>query len=275
MNLQQMANTSRRAITLNRCIHQIFFWAECKVRQKLLCVNKRGFCVCDTAVFAPKRKGHTMINILVKLVGGIVLFIFLLFFVGMCAAIFKGDTDESEPEKPVKVEATQEKPEANPAIKTNPKPKSEIEDALRNRNLDLMSLEELNALQDSLSEISDALWEKGLYDRAQEYSGPIATLGDVYIKKRNKQWDEDAKAMKELFFADGSYYPLVEATKRIMNDPRSFEHVRTTRKYLRSERKVQVKMFYRGKNVFGGVVLNCISAEFTAQGGFIKELSCE
>ena len=67
-----------------------------------------------------------MINFLAKLLGGIFVFIVLLFFVGMCAAIFTGDSDETEPEKPVKVEAIQtKKPSVKPA-QAKPKPKSLI-----------------------------------------------------------------------------------------------------------------------------------------------------
>lgn len=58
---------------------------------------------------------------------------------------------------------------------------------------------------------------------------------------------------------DGSNRELVKLVKSAMNDPKSFEHVET--RFIDRGNGLSLFMTYRGKNAFGGVVTNKISAE--------------
>lgn len=70
---------------------------------------------------------------------------------------------------------------------------------------------------------------------------------------------------------DGSYRPLEKLIKANMNDPKSYEHVKTTyRQVLSSEKKdfkpyAIVSTTFRGKNAFGGVVTNQVNAQVDLQ----------
>lgn len=66
---------------------------------------------------------------------------------------------------------------------------------------------------------------------------------------------------------DGSHYNLVKAVKANMNDPDSFEHIET--KYVDQNDQLLVIMKYRGRNGFGGVVTEKVSARFGIDGSFI------
>lgn len=58
---------------------------------------------------------------------------------------------------------------------------------------------------------------------------------------------------------DGSNRELVKLVKSAMNDPKSFEHVET--RFIDRGNGLSLFMTYRGKNAFGGVVTNKVSAE--------------
>lgn len=75
----------------------------------------------------------------------------------------------------------------------------------------------------------------------------------------------EAKARREQLIKaqfslwNGSHIKLTQAIKTSMNDPSSYEHVETTYIDPPGERLV-VTTTFRGKNAFGGVVLNTITA---------------
>ncbi len=58
---------------------------------------------------------------------------------------------------------------------------------------------------------------------------------------------------------DGSNRELVNLVKSAMNDPKSFEHVET--RFVDRGNSLSLFMTYRGKNAFGGIVTNKVSAE--------------
>lgn len=64
---------------------------------------------------------------------------------------------------------------------------------------------------------------------------------------------------------DGSNRGLIKAVKQSMNDPKSFEHVETRHWVLKND-TVIVKMTYRGKNAFGGVVTERVTATMLPDG---------
>ena len=64
---------------------------------------------------------------------------------------------------------------------------------------------------------------------------------------------------------DGSHIKLARRVKATMHDPDSFEHVRTT--YRDNGTLLYVTMEFRGKNAFGGKVLQTVNASIVASTG--------
>ena len=61
--------------------------------------------------------------------------------------------------------------------------------------------------------------------------------------------------------------------KENMNDPRSFEYISTDYKNMGTYYIVSTK--FRGKNAFGGKVVNTVTAEFDSNGNMIQILDYE
>lgn len=67
---------------------------------------------------------------------------------------------------------------------------------------------------------------------------------------------------------DGSCRPVVEAIKEKMNDAKSFEHIKT-KVFITDTENFQVEMKFRGKNAYGGMVINIVTATVTPDGKVI------
>ena len=70
---------------------------------------------------------------------------------------------------------------------------------------------------------------------------------------------------------DGSHETLTEKVKARMNDADSFEHIATT--YTEEEDHLLVKMRFRGKNAFGGKIINTVNAKVDMDGNVIEIIS--
>ena len=70
---------------------------------------------------------------------------------------------------------------------------------------------------------------------------------------------------------NGSHRGLTAVIKKSMNDPKSYEHVETT--YADKGDHLIVKTTFRGKNVFGGVVVNWIMAKADLDGNIIEVIA--
>ena len=81
-------------------------------------------------------------------------------------------------------------------------------------------------------------------------------------KQRQEQIDKGFSAW------NGSHLELTKYIKTIMNDPKSYEHVKTT--YSDQGDSLIVRATFRGKNAFGGVVVNWISAKCSIDGTIIE-----
>lgn len=81
------------------------------------------------------------------------------------------------------------------------------------------------------------------------------------IAKTQKEYEERKKAFEEKCLSswDGSHRELVELVEKSMNDPKSFEHNETRYKLFKDY--AVVIMSFRGKNAFGGTVLNSVTAK--------------
>ncbi|MDD4779152.1 MAG: hypothetical protein PHT02_00915 [Tissierellia bacterium] len=98
---------------------------------------------------------------------------------------------------------------------------------------------------------------------------PTPTLTPEEIEKANyKAWIE-----AQFSLWDGSNIYLVDLVKENMNDPKSFKHVET--RYKDNGDGITVYMKYRGKNAFGGLVLNEVIAKSDYKANTITILSNE
>lgn len=89
----------------------------------------------------------------------------------------------------------------------------------------------------------------------EEYNKYLAESKKEERKGKYTEW------VKNQFSAwDGSHVELVKQVKEAMNDPHSFEHVDTTYIEDNDYKTLTIQMKYRGKNGFGGVITNTVSA---------------
>lgn len=80
---------------------------------------------------------------------------------------------------------------------------------------------------------------------------------------------ERKKKIKLQFSAwDGSHRGLEQIIKKTMNDSDSYDHVETI--YWDMKKHLVVKTTFRGKNVFGGVVVNWVKAKSDMDGNIIE-----
>jgi hypothetical protein len=86
---------------------------------------------------------------------------------------------------------------------------------------------------------------------AEEVQPDSATLRRQSIEAQFSAWD-------------GSHIAVTRSIKKSMNDPKSYDHVETT--YADRGDYIQVRTRFRGKNAFGGVVINTVNAKVSLQG---------
>lgn len=67
---------------------------------------------------------------------------------------------------------------------------------------------------------------------------------------------------------DGSHYGLTKEIKKSMHDPKSYDHVKTT--YRDNGDHLVVTTVFRGKNLFGGVIQNSVTAKVDLNGNVIE-----
>lgn len=86
-----------------------------------------------------------------------------------------------------------------------------------------------------------------------------------YLSERQRRVEKQFSAY------DGSHRNLKIAVKETMNDPDSFEHVRT--EYNDRGDHLVVKMTFRGANAFGGKVINNITVMTSLDGDILEVIS--
>jgi len=84
--------------------------------------------------------------------------------------------------------------------------------------------------------------------------------------------EQRVETIEEQFSAwDGSHMELTKNIKASMNDPKSYEHVKTV--YEDRGEYLIVETTFRGKNAFGGMVINTVRAKASLSGEVIEILS--
>ena len=103
----------------------------------------------------------------------------------------------------------------------------------------------------------------------------IVVVLSVIFGESNKSVEQIRdEQVQELFFADGQNYQVVQAVKKSMNDPDSFEHIET--KHVdNGSGDVAITMMFRGKNAFGGKVVNRAVAMVSPESGAVTSLAIE
>lgn len=97
----------------------------------------------------------------------------------------------------------------------------------------------------------------------------VVAVFSSYQEQPPKSPEEFRKERIEKKFSswDGSHYGLTKLIKEAMNDPKSFEHVKTV--YIDKGDYLKVKTTYRCKNAFGGIVKNWVWAKVDLEGNVI------
>ncbi len=101
----------------------------------------------------------------------------------------------------------------------------------------------------------------------------IGSSTDSEKKSAPKSKQELRKEQIEKSFSawDGSHRGLTNIIKQSMNDPGSYEHVKTV--YWDKGNHLIVQTTFRGKNAFGGLVVNWIKAKVDLDGNVIKVIA--
>lgn len=105
-------------------------------------------------------------------------------------------------------------------------------------------------------------------------SPSVQTAQDVAEMKNKKVEEkvEDRRAQLEQHFDpwDGSHTELRKMIEASMNDPDSYEHVET--RYNDNGATLLVQTKFRGRNVFGGMILETVVADTDAVTGKVLEI---
>ena len=86
-------------------------------------------------------------------------------------------------------------------------------------------------------------------------------------KPKTKEEIRKDKLLKHFSSWDGSHINLTKMIKQSMNDPSSYDHDKTV--YWDNGDHLIVKTTFRGKNAFGGVVVNWVKAKTDLSGNVI------
>lgn len=95
---------------------------------------------------------------------------------------------------------------------------------------------------------------------------PVPTSAEDAAAAKYKAWVD-----AQFSFWDGHHTALVDLLKEHLNDPKSFEHVKTT--YTDNGDSLTIFMTYRAKNAFGGLVLQNVTATADYATNTIKIIS--
>lgn len=105
--------------------------------------------------------------------------------------------------------------------------------------------------------------------KKKDYDYTMKTVkAGIKEKEAFQELQDNLEKFKSQFSPwNGSNMYLVQQVKQIMDDPHSFEHVNTSWYVdVKNHSIIHVQMTFRGKNVFGALVLNQIKAKMDANG---------
>lgn len=86
--------------------------------------------------------------------------------------------------------------------------------------------------------------------------------------QNKQQITREEKIQNQFSLWDGSHRNLEKLIKKTMNDPKSYKHVETV--YWDKGDHLIIKTTFRGKNVFGGMVINWVTAKVDYDGNVMS-----
>lgn len=144
-------------------------------------------------------------------------------------------------------------------------------------------MEQTNYLLTQLKKIPTSKYKnnKELYEKLvmlhpgnQKYKNKVAFYSEKIIKAEQALVASKArekKIMSQFSQWDGSHHNLELFIKKLMDDPSSYEHDKTT--FGDRGDYILVKTIYRGKNGYGAIVRNSITATVSLDGKILQILS--
>jgi len=96
----------------------------------------------------------------------------------------------------------------------------------------------------------------------------VMSVISVNTDKSSKPLTRTERIEKQFSGWDGRHMKLARQVKTSMNNPKSFEHVKTT--YVDHGDYLNVVVMYRGENLFGGVVTNSVIARVSLDGEILE-----
>ena len=99
----------------------------------------------------------------------------------------------------------------------------------------------------------------------------VQNAESIFIPTTQKKETRTQILDKQFSSWDGSHPGLLQRIKNSMNDPDSYDHVKTI--YWDKVDHLIVQTTFRGKNAFGGIVLHSVKAEVDLSGNVLKILS--
>jgi hypothetical protein len=168
---------------------------------------------------------------------------------------------DGKPEKAIMLLSKYQK--VNDADLSNIRDHATVESILINlKKLPVEKYRENLALYNQLTALRPE--EKSFQDKVSFYQGKVNAENGAKAKKEARE-----KELASAFSAwDGSHKTLERYVISNMNDPDSYEHVET--KYIDKGDHLVLITRFRGKNGFGGTVVNSISAKAKLSGEIIE-----
>jgi len=111
-------------------------------------------------------------------------------------------------------------------------------------------------------------WVSSKYLMNKPYSEKKMKMKEIEKNEKIAKENRRKKVENQFSAWDGSHVGLVRYVKNDMNDASSFEHVDT--RYRDEGNKLFVVMKFRGKNAFGALILNTISARVDFSGNVLE-----
>lgn len=107
-------------------------------------------------------------------------------------------------------------------------------------------------------------------DSIKELLTNVISQKKDHLKSAKTYWRRD-KINDQFSEYDGRHYILVSLVKDNMNDPGSFEHVKTDwGNHKEDSNKIVIYMEFRGKNAFGALVKNNVTAIADLEGNVLE-----
>ncbi|WP_188457691.1 hypothetical protein [Psychroflexus planctonicus] len=138
---------------------------------------------------------------------------------------------------------------------------------LKKKYLNHSTLNQL--LYDRLYEISPN--RKKIVEQVQEEKERVRIAAEKERERQQKiKEQQERKKLIEAQFSpwDGSHLELTKLIKKSMNDPDSYEHIET--RFKDENEYIFIITEFRGKNAFGGKVINSVSAKADVNGNIIE-----